>query len=79
MAYRLADELAARIPGDGDKAATTDEEEQKEAAFRRLETLGYRVGQGLVERYEFGFSFIHVFMLGKGLDSTRLGKLGWGK
>ena len=49
MAYRLTDELAARTLGDSDGAA--DEEEQKEAAFRRLETLGYRVGQGLVERY----------------------------
>ncbi|KAL8944392.1 MAG: hypothetical protein Q9216_000443 [Gyalolechia sp. 2 TL-2023] len=28
-----------------------DEEEQNEATFRRLETLGYRVGQGLVERF----------------------------
>ncbi|MCJ1240262.1 Trafficking protein particle complex subunit 33 [Varicellaria rhodocarpa] len=49
MAYRLTDELAARTLGDSDGAA--DEEEQKEAAFRRLETLGYRVGQGLVERF----------------------------
>lgn len=47
MAYRLADELA--MPGkDGVKSA--DEDEIREAAFRRLETLGYRVGQGLVER-----------------------------
>lgn len=47
MAYRLADELA--LPGpDGVKAV--DEDEMREAAFRRLETLGYRVGQGLVER-----------------------------
>ena len=41
MAYRLANELATKSP---------DEDEHKEAAFRRLETLGYRVGQGLVER-----------------------------
>ena len=47
MAYRLASELAT--PGqDGVKAV--DEDDQREAAFRRLETLGYRVGQGLVER-----------------------------
>lgn len=47
MAYRLASELAT--PGqDGVKAL--DEDDQREAAFRRLETLGYRVGQGLVER-----------------------------
>jgi trafficking protein particle complex subunit 6 len=28
-----------------------DEEEEREAVFYRLETLGYRVGQGLVERF----------------------------
>ena len=28
-----------------------DEDEQREAASRRLDALGYRVGQGLVERY----------------------------
>ncbi|CAD6583364.1 MAG: SUMO ligase siz1 [Alectoria sarmentosa] len=36
-------------PGQDD-VKPTDEDEQREAAFRRLETLGYRVGQGLVER-----------------------------
>ena len=47
MAYRLASELA--IPSrDGIKPI--EEDELREAAFRRLETLGYRVGQGLVER-----------------------------
>lgn len=48
MAYRLASELA-NPEQDGLKAL--DEDGQKEAAFRRLETLGYRVGQGLVERF----------------------------
>lgn len=47
MAYRLASELAS--PGQ-DGIKPIDEDEQREAAFRRLETLGYRVGQGLVER-----------------------------
>lgn len=47
MAYRLAGELAS--PGQ-DGVSAMDEDEQREAAFRRLETLGYRVGQGLVER-----------------------------
>ncbi|KAM7201042.1 putative bet3 family protein [Naviculisporaceae sp. PSN 640] len=28
-----------------------DEDEEKDAVFTRLETLGYRVGQGLVERF----------------------------
>ena len=55
MAFRLADELASSSTttakgNEGNKII--DEDEQKEAAFRRLETLGYRVGQGLVERYE---------------------------
>ena len=58
MAFRLADELAsssttvtttATNGKEGNKVM--DEDEQREAAFRRLETLGYRVGQGLVERY----------------------------
>ena len=47
MAFRLAGELA--IPGQ-DGIKPTDDDEQRQAAFRRLETLGYRVGQGLVER-----------------------------
>ena len=48
MAYRLAGELAADPGQDG--VQPMDEDEQRDAAFRRLETLGYRVGQGLVER-----------------------------
>ncbi|MCJ1419385.1 Trafficking protein particle complex subunit 33 [Xylographa parallela] len=48
MAYRMASELSVRA---GNGKGATDEEEQREAAFRRLETLGYRVGQGLVERF----------------------------
>lgn len=47
MASRLASELATPGP---DGVRPIDEDEQREAAFRRLETLGYRVGQGLVER-----------------------------
>ena len=47
MAHRLANELS--IP-DQDGLKSIDEDEQREAAYRRLETLGYRVGQGLVER-----------------------------
>ncbi len=47
MAHRLAEELA--VPGK-DGVKHIDEDEQREAAYRRLETLGYRVGQGLVER-----------------------------
>ena len=47
MAHRLADEFSSRTVHI-DKLG--DEETLREAAFRRLETLGYRVGQGLVER-----------------------------
>lgn len=32
-----------------------DEDEERDAVFYRLETLGYRVGQGLVERYVASF------------------------
>jgi hypothetical protein len=31
--------------------AKMDEDEERDAVFYRLEMLGYRVGQGLVERY----------------------------
>ena len=41
MAHRLASELSSQ---------NVDEEEHREAAFLRLESLGHRVGQGLVER-----------------------------
>ena len=47
MAYRLASQLAIPRP---DVVTAVDDDEQREAAFRRLDTLGYRVGQGLVER-----------------------------
>ncbi|EEH43235.2 uncharacterized protein PADG_08055 [Paracoccidioides brasiliensis Pb18] len=44
MAERLADELSG-VNG------KLDEEEHREATFYRLETLGFRVGQGLAERF----------------------------
>ena len=48
MAHRTA--LASSTTAQhGEKAA--DEEEQRDTAYIRLESLGYRVGQGLVERY----------------------------
>lgn len=56
MAYRIANELLIskqkKEGGVGGKSSVDDEDEEqkREAAFRRLETLGYRVGQGLVER-----------------------------
>jgi trafficking protein particle complex subunit 6 len=45
--------------------AAMDEEEERDAVFYRLETLGYRVGQGLVERYVF-LSFFLSSVLPKG-------------
>lgn len=51
LAHRLAAELSTTRKG-GNKTII-DEEEQREAAFRRLDTLGYRVGQGLVERFVY--------------------------
>ncbi|KAL8941677.1 MAG: hypothetical protein Q9211_001721 [Gyalolechia sp. 1 TL-2023] len=48
LAHRLvAESTVARKTGN----RTPDEEEQREATVRRLDTLGYRVGQGLVERF----------------------------
>lgn len=49
MAERMAEELT-----DSSTTTTTadklEDEELREATFYRLETLGYRVGQGLAER-----------------------------
>lgn len=47
MAYRLAGELILPVQ---DNLTSSDGEDQAKAAFRRLDTLGHRVGQGLVER-----------------------------
>lgn len=41
MAHRLANELSNM---------NADDDEHREIAYRRLENLGHRVGQGLVER-----------------------------
>ncbi len=43
LAYRLATELS-------ESDEKSDDEERNDVAYRRLELLGYRVGQGLVER-----------------------------
>ena len=69
MAYRVANEVDAGASngataghkekengaGSGEKVkeARMDEDEERDAVFYRLEALGYRVGQGLVERYVF--------------------------
>ena len=44
----MARSLVGRL--DFDEAESMDEDEVGEALCRRLESLGYRVGQGLVER-----------------------------
>ena len=64
LAQRLASELSVHGGegkdsggggGSGGNAGHSgeelDEEEEREAVFYRLEMLGYRVGQGLAERY----------------------------
>lgn len=43
--------VAAALGGPRHQQRVLDEEEERDAVFYRLETLGYRVGQGLVERY----------------------------
>ncbi|KAL8651883.1 MAG: hypothetical protein Q9226_004508 [Calogaya cf. arnoldii] len=48
FAYRLAEQLTVERSGGNTQV---DEEVQREAVFRRLDALGYRVGQGLVERF----------------------------
>ncbi|KAK5654150.1 hypothetical protein OQA88_7581 [Cercophora sp. LCS_1] len=58
MAYRITAEVEApsSSPGEDDAAGAgtatrLDEDEERDAVFYRLESLGYRVGQGLVERF----------------------------
>lgn len=46
--------------GEGKSGKKMDEDEERDAVFFRLEILGYRVGQGLVERYVF-FHFCELW------------------
>lgn len=62
LAYRVTNELEPPLdaassspgspppPGDAASRGGLDEEDEREAASYRLDMLGYRVGQGLVER-----------------------------
>lgn len=53
MTYRIAGQVAGlgeEGSSGGDEAEEQRQQQQREEAFRRLEGLGYRVGQGLVER-----------------------------
>ena len=52
MAERLAKELST----DDNEP---EDEEVRESTYFRLETLGYRVGQGLAERYSEAFRLRH--------------------
>ena len=52
----------------GTGAKKMDEDEERDAVFFRLEMLGYRVGQGLVERY-----VLHLGVLVLDLESEVLG------
>ncbi|KAL9591033.1 MAG: hypothetical protein Q9203_000133 [Teloschistes exilis] len=48
LASRLAEGSAGKR---GAVLSNVDEEEESEIAFRKLDSIGYRVGQGLVERF----------------------------
>ncbi|KAK3989496.1 trafficking protein particle complex subunit 6B [Cladorrhinum sp. PSN332] len=48
MAYRVTNELST---SQTQQTAQLEEDEEREAVFFRLESIGYRVGQGLVERF----------------------------
>ena len=49
LAYRMVEHSTAshEVP-----RGAADDDDQREAALRRLDAIGYRVGQGLTERYE---------------------------
>lgn len=53
----------------GGATATVDEEEAREAVFHRLESLGYRVGLGVVERY---VSMARSFLIHQIMESPKL-------
>ena len=48
LAQRMAEDIAKASE---QSARSSDGDGSRDVVFRRLETLGYRVGQGLVERY----------------------------
>lgn len=69
LAHRLANELSVAN-------GPLDDEEEREAMFYRLETLGYRVGQGLVERRVDSrrfCSFLYAYFMSRfSRDRTRM-------
>jgi hypothetical protein len=48
-----------------------DEDEERDAVFHRLEDLGYRVGQGLVERSVFNLALSQGGILESALDAAK--------
>ena len=46
----MAERLSRDLLNDTDDGKLPDDEETREAMFFRLESLGYRVGQGITER-----------------------------
>lgn len=53
--------------------SSMDEDEERDAVFWRLESLGYRVGQGLVERYVHGTSRGELLLM-CGTDFRKIGR-----
>ena len=51
VAERRDGAMSASNEAKNGKSRKMDEDEEREAVFYRLEMLGYRVGQGLVERF----------------------------
>lgn len=66
MAERLAKELS-------DNDRILEDEEVRETTFFRLESLGYRVGQGLVERYVPGVCLMRPRSYKEGGADTVMG------
>lgn len=68
MAYRVTNELAntnGKSDDAGAKESVLQEDEERDAVFYRLESLGYRVGLGLVERYvRNASSGVHALEMG---------------
>ena len=71
MSNRALSSASGAVAGSGSGTRKLDDEEELDAVHFRLESLGYRVGQGLVERYVTGRVIMAVACL------TRLRKLGF--
>lgn len=65
MAERITQDLlvnSTTTTDDGTSNTITkiEDDELREATFYRLEMLGYRVGQGLAERYVYTYIYIYI-------------------